>query len=153
MEDLKYTVIANKKQYKIYCTIVDKLMDLDETNNVQEEEIKLLTVLIEKWDAEHSTYKDLDPIEIIRSLAKDHNLNSAELLKIMGISKSYLSEILNYKKGLSKEVIRKLASHFKMNQAAFNRPYALKFIGESKRVKLARNNSSRTMKKTRGKAL
>jgi len=32
---------------------------------------------------------------------------------------------LHYKKGLSKDVIRKLAAHFKVSQEAFNRPYAL----------------------------
>ena len=33
--------------------------------------------------------------------------------------------MLNYKKGLSKQVIRKLADHFKVRQEAFNRPYKL----------------------------
>lgn len=37
-----------------------------------------------------------------------------------------MSDILNYKKGLSKEVIRKLATHFKVRQEAFDRPYKLK---------------------------
>ncbi len=42
-----------------------------------------------------------------------------------GISKGYISDILHYKKGLSKELIRKLAVHFKVSQGAFNRPYKL----------------------------
>ncbi|MFL5740322.1 MAG: type II toxin-antitoxin system HigA family antitoxin [Flavisolibacter sp.] len=126
MEHLKYTVIKNRTQYNAYCNIVDGLIDLDETSKEQEEEMKLLTVLIEKWDSEHSTFNDLDPIQLIKSLLKDHNLNPTKLMQVLGISKSYLSEILNYKKGLSKEVIRKLARHFKMTQEAFNRPYLLK---------------------------
>lgn len=44
---------------------------------------------------------------------------------ILGIGKGYVSDILNYKKGLSKDVIRKLADHFKVRQEAFNRPYKL----------------------------
>jgi len=32
---------------------------------------------------------------------------------------------LHYKKGMSKEVIRKLAERFAMRQEAFNRPYKL----------------------------
>lgn len=37
-----------------------------------------------------------------------------------------VSEMLNYKKGLSKETIRILSDRFKLNQEAFNRPYELK---------------------------
>jgi HTH-type transcriptional regulator/antitoxin HigA len=44
----------------------------------------------------------------------------------LGVSKGYVSEILHYKKGLSKDVIRKLAERFKVTQEAFNREYKLK---------------------------
>jgi HTH-type transcriptional regulator/antitoxin HigA len=54
-----------------------------------------------------------------------HKLKPQEMTAILGISKGYVSDILNYKKGLSKEVIRKLAAHFKVRQEAFNRPYKL----------------------------
>jgi HTH-type transcriptional regulator/antitoxin HigA len=37
-----------------------------------------------------------------------------------------VSEILNYKKGFSKSIIRQLSTYFKVSQEAFNRPYALK---------------------------
>jgi HTH-type transcriptional regulator/antitoxin HigA len=53
-------------------------------------------------------------------------MKSKDLVDLLGISKGYVSEILNYKKGLSKEIIRKLANRFKMSQEAFNRPYKLK---------------------------
>jgi HTH-type transcriptional regulator/antitoxin HigA len=128
MADLKYTVIKNRRQYDEYCRIIDHLLELDRATRQQEEEVKLLTVLIEKWDADHNQLKHLDPVQIIHSLMKDHNLTASDLTHIMEISKSYVSEILNYKKGLSKEVIRKLATHFKMNQEAFNRPYLLKNV-------------------------
>ena len=89
------------------------------------DEIELLSLLIEKYDEEHNTFKELDPITLLRSLMSDHRLKPQNMTAILGISKGYVSDILNYKKGLSKEVIRKLASHFKMQQEAFNRPYKL----------------------------
>ena len=39
--------------------------------------------------------------------------------------KGLVSDILNNKKGLSKEIIRTLATYFKESQEAFNRPYKL----------------------------
>jgi HTH-type transcriptional regulator/antitoxin HigA len=57
-----------------------------------------------------------------------HQLKSKDLVDMLGVSKSYVSEILNYRKGFSKVVIRKLAIYFKVSQEAFNRPYVLKAL-------------------------
>ena len=93
-------------------------------DNLQDE-IDLLTLLIEKYDDEHSTLKESDPITLLKLLMQDHRLKAQDMTTILGISKGYISDILNYKKGLSKDVIRKLADHFKVRQEAFNRPYKL----------------------------
>jgi len=90
------------------------------------EEIELLTVLIELWDKEHNTLSSLDPIQLLSYLVKEHQLSQTELAKLLGISKSLVSEILSYKKGMSKEIIRKLSAHFKLSQEAFNKEYKLK---------------------------
>lgn len=89
------------------------------------DEIALLTILIEKWEADHIISTGMDPVQLLRSLMKDHHLKSQDLVDILGISKGYVSDILNYKKAFSKQVIRKLATYFKVSQEAFNRPYAL----------------------------
>ena len=125
METLKYRVIANKNQYKEYSNILEQLVFSGAKDKNTKDEIALLTLLIEKWDAEHISATELDPIQLLHSFTKDHNLKAKDLVGIFGISKGYVSDILNYKKGLSKEVIRKLADYFKVSQEAFNRPYKL----------------------------
>lgn len=126
MKELKYTVIKSKTQYNQYCRILESMVVLEVKSRFIKDEIDLLTLLIETWDMDHSSFQELDPIQILISLMDDHHLKAIELSKILGISRGYLSDILHYKKGLSKEVIRILASYFKMNQNAFNRPYTLK---------------------------
>lgn len=66
---------------------------------------------------------------MLRSFMEDHHMKPQDLTTILDISKGYVSDILNYKKGLSKEVIRKLAEYFKVKQKAFNRPYKLRWKG------------------------
>jgi HTH-type transcriptional regulator/antitoxin HigA len=122
---LKYKVITNKTQYKEYSNALEDLLFSGEKDRNTKDEIALLTLLIEKWDADHNTFEDLDPVELIRSLMEDHKMKSKDLVDILEISKGYVSDILNYKKGLSKDVIRKLAEHFKLSQEAFNRTYKL----------------------------
>ena len=53
------------------------------------------------------------------------NMKQGDLARLAGVKKSYISQILNYKKGLSKEIIRKLSEMFKVTQEAFNREYEL----------------------------
>ena len=125
MAELKYKVIKNKTQYNDYCKKLEDLVFSGSKDSRMKDEIDLLTVLIEKWDAEHNTFDELDPIQLLHSFMEDHKLKPKDLVEILGVSKGYVSEILHYKKGLSKDVIRKLAEHFKVSQEAFNRPYEL----------------------------
>lgn len=124
---IKYTIIKNRNQYNEYCNQLESLLR-DENATFLQDEIDLLTLLIEKYDDENNTFKESDPITLLRSFMQDHQLKPQDLTIILGISKGYVSDILNYKKGLSKEVIRKLADHFKVRQEAFNRPYELKIL-------------------------
>lgn len=126
MEVLKYKVIKSREQYDEYCQLVEQLVSQGAVTPELEEEIELLTVLIEKYDQENNSFEEVDPIQLLVSLMEEHSLKAKDLVNILKVSKGLVSDILNYKKGLSKEVIRKLADHFSMNQDAFNRPYKLK---------------------------
>lgn len=124
MEKLKYTIIKSQKQYAEYCKILEDLVIADD--NKLSDEIDLLTVLIERWDEEHNSFYDVDPIELLKSLMDNNNIKAKELGEILNLSKGTISKILSYQKGLSKETIRKLSNYFKISQEAFNRPYKLK---------------------------
>ena len=138
MDPLKYKVIKTEKQYDEYCRI---LHDLDfsgiRKSKRVEDEIELLTVLIEKYDKEDNNFEELDPVQLLHSFIKDHNLKPKDLVEILAICKGYVSDILNYRKGLSKAVISRLAEYFKVSQEAFNRPYKLA-VPENSRVRKAR---------------
>ena len=122
--ELKYTIIKNRQQYEQYCRQLEYLVNQTDSTNLQDE-IDLVTLLIEKYDEENNTFNESDPITLLRSFMNEQNLKQQDLVSILGISKGYVSDILNYKKGLSKEVIRKLAEYFNLKQEAFNRPYQL----------------------------
>lgn len=129
MSKLKYKVIRNKTQYNEYCKKLETLVFSGVNTKEIKDEIDLLTLLIEKWDKDHTTFEEVDPIRLLHSFMEDHKLKPRDLVEILGVSKGYISEILHYKKGLSKEAIRKLAEYFKVSQEAFNRPYTLTSAG------------------------
>ena len=126
MQSLKYKIIKSKGQYTEYCKELETLLESKAKSNEVKDEVEMLTFLIEKWDAENSYFMEADPIEVLESLMKDRNIKAKDLVKILGVSKGLVSDILNYKKGLSKEIIRLLSSEFKLSQEIFNRPYKLK---------------------------
>lgn len=123
MNSLKYTIIKSEVQYQEYCEILENLVKFK--NDKVEDEIELLTFLIKKWDDEHNTIKDLNPVELVKALMVENNLKAIHLAGILGLSKGTISKILNYHKGFSKVSIRKLSEHFRISQEAFNRPYRL----------------------------
>lgn len=125
METLPFKVIKTKKQYSDYCNQLEELVMLKPKSKGHKDSIELLTLLIETWDDAHNTFTDADPIEVLRYLMEENNLKSIEMASILGISKSLFSDIINYRRGLSKEVIRKLSERFKVSQELFNKPYKL----------------------------
>ncbi len=126
METLKYKIIKSKTQYKTYCKKLEEIISGNKQSKSAKEEVELLTFLIEKYDEEHNTFEQLDPIQLLHVLMNDHKLKAKDLVEILDVSKGMVSDILHYKKGLSKDIIRTLASHFKVSQEAFNRLYKLK---------------------------
>lgn len=122
-----YTIIRSEDQYWTYCNDLEKLTSeyqkrpSDELDDL----IETITLLIEKYDEEHSTMQELDPIQLLKSLMADNKMKQNDLAELLKISKGHVSDILSYKKGLSKNVIRILSDRFKVRQDAFNRTYKL----------------------------
>lgn len=94
-------------------------------NRSQQDVVELLTLLIEKWDQAHNTLAESDPIELLSFLMKENKVKAVDLAADLGVGKSLISDILSYRRGLSREVIRKLSLRFKVSQELFNRPYKL----------------------------
>ena len=142
METLQYKIIKTDAQYNKYCETLEALVDSGRKSKSVQDEIELLTLLIEKYDAEHNTFDDADPIELLKSLMKDHKMKAVALAKLLNVSEGLVSAMLNYKKGLSKDTIRILSEKFKLNQEAFNRPYEL-HVPLNRKFKDARMMNSR----------
>lgn len=119
-----YSVIKNKEQYRQYTAILKELWKNPTDEN--EDDRELIELIIEKWENDNLKHKDVNPVELIKFLMENHNMERSDMVKLLSISKGTLSKILGYKKGLSKTVIRKLSEHFKISQEAFNQPYIIK---------------------------
>jgi transcriptional regulator with XRE-family HTH domain len=79
----------------------------------------------EKWTPKEGGPPGPDPVKLLDNLMKQRKLRSVDLAAELGISQSLLSDIRCYRRALSKNVIRKLAARFEVEQELFNTPYNL----------------------------
>lgn len=131
---IKYKIIKSLSQYKDYCERHESLTLKDELKF--SDELELLELLIEDYDQRLMRKKNdgLNPVELLRTLLKESNTKQSELSKSINVSKQLISDVLNYRRNLSKEMIIKLSKFYSMNQESFSRGYLLKPIhGKSKK--------------------
>ncbi len=124
---MKYKRIYSIEQYNEYC---NKFEELSMRNSDKyAEELDLLDLLIEDYDnrliESIGTKEDMNPVEILEYLMVENSLTKAELARQLGVSRQLITEILNYKRNISKKMISKLSDRFKMQQSAFSREYKL----------------------------
>ena len=122
------SIIRTEKQYFEYCDELEHLELMDNKTQALKDRTELLILLIEKWDNEQYSNADLDPVQFLKVLMDTNNLKSVDLQNKLGINKTTLSHILNYRRGFSKKTIRLISEFFKVSQNAFNKPYKLKNI-------------------------
>ena len=108
---MKYSKIKNSSQYNEYCDIHEKLMIEDEEKHF--EEIELLEVLIEDYDRRliKSKFEDLNPVELLKSILKESGLSQNKLAKEIGVSRQLISDVLGYRRNISKEMMIKLSNY------------------------------------------
>jgi HTH-type transcriptional regulator/antitoxin HigA len=78
-----------------------------ELGTVEGDELEILGILIDKYEKEHFPINLPDPIEAIKFRMEQLNFSQNDLAQVIGL-KSRASEILNRKRKLSLNMIRKL---------------------------------------------
>ena len=104
-------LIKTEEDYNEAMARLDKIFDAV-PGTPEDVELELLSILIDNYEKIHYPIGLPDPIEAIKFRMEQMNYTQKDLANILGI-KSRASEILNRKRKLSLEMIRKL--HSKLN--------------------------------------
>jgi HTH-type transcriptional regulator / antitoxin HigA len=106
----RWLVIENKKDYESALARIDALMDKNPGQKTDYgKELKLLLLLVEKYEDEHYPIGSPDPIEAIKIRMEDLGLMPNDLIEAIG-DKGTVSKILGNKIALSTRMIRNLSS-------------------------------------------
>ena len=133
---MKYSEIGNKKQYQECCKRhleLGKILGSGKGGKELEGEHYILELIIEDYHSKQKNpFAGLTPVDLLKALMEENEYTGAKLGKELSISKSIISEILNYKRAFSKDVIRKIAGKFGMGEQCFMKEYEL--IGRESHV-------------------
>ncbi len=112
-------VIRSEEQNEGY---IQALYELEQNQNSwtpEEAELAdLLTLLIENYEEKHYQLPKSSPLEMLQFLMDQHGLKQKDLIDVFG-TPSIVSEVLNSKRELSKEHIRRLSARFKVSPELF----------------------------------
>jgi HTH-type transcriptional regulator/antitoxin HigA len=98
--------IKTEKDYQIALERLEVVFDA-KSGTAEGDELELLGILISQYENEHFPIDLPDPIEAIKFRMEQLNYNQNDLARVIGL-KSRVSEILNRKRKLSLDMIRKL---------------------------------------------
>ena len=122
---MKYTKVKNMDQYNEYCETHERLTFKDYSKH--QDEIELLEILIDEYEDRTIDHpKEMNPVELLSYLLDENKITKSQLAKEIRVSRQLITDILNYRRNISKSTVIKLAERFKMKHVAFNRHYKLK---------------------------
>jgi HTH-type transcriptional regulator/antitoxin HigA len=101
-------VIKTEKEYKENLARIYELMNATRKNTAEGDELELLVLLVEKYEEEHFPIATPDPVEFLEYVMNAKGLRQSDLVAYIG-SKSSVSQIMNRKRDLTVDMIRRLS--------------------------------------------
>jgi HTH-type transcriptional regulator/antitoxin HigA len=110
--------LHDEVDYRNALAVLDAMAGF-EMNADQEDYFDAIATFVEKYEADRHALDDprLSPVELIRTLMKEHGMTESDLGRLLG-DRSLGHRILSGERELSKAHIRILAEHFSLNPAA-----------------------------------
>ena len=111
--------IRSPADYEAMRKLADQLVDQigDQTDHPFAELLEVVLELMESWEDDHVSIEQQAPKEVLAYLMKSNGMKQTDLAEI--VSQGTLSNILQGKREISKQLAKKLAERFSVNVAVF----------------------------------
>jgi HTH-type transcriptional regulator / antitoxin HigA len=118
LSEIKPEVVHGEEQNQLYIHYLEQLTSKPAVSLAEEKLIALLTVLVEEYENKHYPVPTAGPLDILRHLMEVHELRQKDLVDIFG-AESTVSDVLNGKRDITKEQVRRLSNRFHVSPAVF----------------------------------
>jgi HTH-type transcriptional regulator / antitoxin HigA len=106
MKKAKLKVITNEKDYRRALKGIEQLWDAKPGSEAHDT-LGVLALLVEDYEKRVFPMEEPDPVAAIRFRLEQGGMEQKDLVSILG-SRSRVSEIMNHKRGLTLEMVRRL---------------------------------------------
>ena len=115
--------IKTEADYQAALSRLDEIFDARE-DTPESDEADILAMLIDEYENKHYPIDPPDPIEAIKIRMEDMQLKQADLIPELG-GKNRVSEILNRKRRLTVDMIRRLTARLNISADILIKDYKL----------------------------
>jgi HTH-type transcriptional regulator/antitoxin HigA len=115
--------IKTKEDYQMSLKRLEVIFDTP-VGTVESDEADILGLMIDEYEKRHYPIESPDPIEAIKIRMEEMQLKQIDLIDAIG-GKSRVSEILNRKRKLTVEMIRKLTPRLNLSASLLINDYQL----------------------------
>lgn len=112
------TVVRSERQNEQYISALSQLESKKQLTAEEARLAELLTLLISDYEDKNYQLPVAEPREVVRELMRANGLRQKDLVDVFG-TESIASEVLNGKRNLNKEQIKRLSERFKVSPAVF----------------------------------
>lgn len=106
MKKAKLKVINSEKEHRLALKAIEDLWDAKPGSEAHDS-LEVLSLLVEDYEKRTFPMEEPDPVAAIRFRLEQAGMEQKDLVSILG-SRSRVSEIMNHKRSLTVEMIRKL---------------------------------------------
>jgi HTH-type transcriptional regulator/antitoxin HigA len=122
MASHRLKVIATDKELDAAVEFLRPLFrNYDSLDKDSQDYVSVLSTLIQEYENRHHKIDtdDLDPVDALKFLMEEHDLNQSDIARILDSERGLVSEILSGKKNISKAKAVILANHFNTDVGMF----------------------------------
>jgi len=115
--------IKTEKDYKAALKRLEEIFD-SKPGTTESDELEILGLMVDNYENKHYPIEAPDPIEAIKIRMEELQLKQVDLIPEIG-GRSRVSEILNRKRRLTVEMIRRLADRLDLSASLLIKDYKL----------------------------
>jgi len=116
--------IRNEAEYDAALAELERLWGAED-GTPEGDRLGLLTLLVDAYENERHAIEPPDPIDAIAERMRDLGMSRAELGALLGVGSGRVSEILNRRRALTVDMVRKLAAGLGLSERCLVQPYGL----------------------------
>ena len=116
--------IKTKADHRAALKEIEQLMDA-KPGTPASDRLEILTTLVDRYESQHEPIEPPDPIDALRYHMESRGLTRRDLEPFLG-SRARVAEILNRRRPLTIDMIRKLHEGLGMSADVLIRPYAIR---------------------------